>query len=237
VNTNNEYISENNLHRKLIYSITPFTLLDYPDKTACIMWFAGCNMRCSYCYNPEIVTGKGKYAFEDVKKFLLSRQNLLDAVVMSGGECLLSVGIIDIITEIKSLGYLIKIDTNGSRPEVLKDLIKNQLIDYVALDFKATKAKTFAITKADFYKEFITCLDVLLKSDIQYEVRTTLHSALLDQSDIQEMVKTLSELGYTGNYYVQHFRNESKTIGNPGPSICNFNVKDYSNHLIEVIVR
>ena len=222
---------------KLIYSITPFTLLDYPDKTACIIWFAGCNMRCTYCYNPEIVTGKGKYSFADVKKILLSRQNLLDAVVMSGGECLLSVGIKDIITEIKSLGYLIKIDTNGSRPEVLKDLIKNQLIDYVALDFKATKAKTFAITKADFYTEFILCLDVLLKSDIQYEVRTTLHSALLDQSDIQEMVKILAELGYSGKYYIQHFRNESKTIGNPGRSFCYFNVKDCSNEDIQIVLR
>lgn len=237
MSTNNEYISKNSYIRKLIYSITPFTLLDYPDKTACIIWFAGCNMRCTYCYNPEIVTGKGKYSFDDVKNFLLSRQYLLDAVVMSGGECLLSDGIIDIITEIKSMGYLVKIDTNGSRPETLKQLINKQLIDYVALDFKATKAKTFHITKSDFYAEFIASLGILLKSDIQFEVRTTIHSCLLDQSDIQEMINELSALGYSGKYYIQHFRNESETIGNPGPSFCSFNFIDCSNKIIEVIER
>lgn len=237
MSTNNEYISKNSYQRKLIYSITPFTLLDYPDKTACIIWFAGCNMRCTYCHNPEIVTGKGKYSFDDVKTFLLSRQHLLDAVVMSGGECLLSEGIIDIITEIKSMGYLVKVDTNGSRPETLKHLINKQLIDYVAMDFKATIAKTFHITKADFYAEFISCLDILLKSDIQFEVRTTVHSALLDQNDIDEMVITLEELGYRGKYYIQHFRNQSETIGNPGPSFCNFNFIDCSNKIIEVIER
>ncbi|MBK8373283.1 MAG: 4Fe-4S cluster-binding domain-containing protein [Saprospiraceae bacterium] len=79
-------------------------MLDYPDKTACILWFAGCNMRCSYCYNPEIVSGKGKYSFEDIKIFLHSRKHLLDAVVLSGGECLLSNGIKDIIMEIKAVG-------------------------------------------------------------------------------------------------------------------------------------
>lgn len=237
MNTNNEYISKNSYQRKLIYSITPFTLLDYPDKTACIIWFAGCNMRCTYCYNPEIVTGKGEYSFADVKKFLLSRQHLLDAVVMSGGECLLSEGIIDIITEIKSMGYLVKVDTNGSRPKILKQLINNQLIDYVALDFKATKAKTFQITKADFYAEFVSCLDILLKSDIQFEVRTTVHSALLDQNDIDEMVLTLTELGYRGKYYIQHYRNESETIGNPGPSFINFNVKNCINQDIQIILR
>lgn len=237
MSTNNEYILKNSYRRKLIYSITPFSLLDYPDKTACIIWFAGCNMRCTYCYNPEIVTGKGKYSFDDVKKFLLSRQHLLDAVVMSGGECLLSDGIIDIITEIKSLGYLVKIDTNGSRPETLKQLINKQLIDCVALDFKATKAKVFQITKADFYAEFVSCLDILLKSDIQFEVRTTIHSCLLDQSDIQEMINVLSALGYRGKYYIQQFRNGSVTIGNPGISYYDFNIIDCSNEMTEVVER
>ena len=194
-------------------------------------------MRCTYCYNPEIVTGKGKYTFEDVRKFLVSRQDLLDAVVMSGGECLLSDGIKDIIAEIKYLGYLVKVDTNGSKPEMLQDLINKQMIDYVALDFKATKAKTFHITQADFYAEFMASLEILLQSDIQYEVRTTIHSALLDKGDIQEMANILQEMGYNGKYYIQHFRNGSVTIGNPGLSYCDFNIINCSNEMIEVVER
>lgn len=237
MNTNKEYISKSSLHRKLIYSISSFTLLDYPDKAACILWFAGCNMRCSYCYNPEIVTGKGKYTFEDIRKFLISRQHLLDAVVMSGGECLLSDGIKDIIGEIKSLGYLVKIDTNGSKPEILKDLINNQLIDYVALDFKATKAKMFQITKADFYSEFMASLDILLQSDIQYEVRTTVHSALLDQTDIQEMGTILSKLGYSGKYFIQHFRNGTPTLGDLEKSTNSYVDLTIKSENIDLIFR
>lgn len=237
MSTNKEYISKNNLQRKLIYNYTPFTLLDYPDKTACILWFAGCNMRCSYCYNPEIVNGKGKLSFEEVKTFLQSRKQFLDAVVLSGGECLLSEGIVDIIFEIKKMGFLIKVDTNASRPELLRNLIKNELIDYVSLDFKATKAKIFNVTKSDFYGEFISSLQILLDSNIKYEVRTTIHSVLLDRGDISEMVNILSDLGYRGKYFIQNFRNHSQTLGNPGPSFYNFNLIECSNDLIQVLER
>lgn len=237
MSTNKEYISKNNLQRKLIYSHTPFTLLDYPDKAACILWFAGCNMRCSYCYNPEIVNGKGKLSFEEIKKFLNSRKQLLDAVVLSGGECLLSEGIMDIIIELKKMGFLVKVDTNASRPELLRNLIENKLIDYVSLDFKATKAKIFNVTKTDFYGEFISSLLILLNSNIHYEVRTTIHSVLLDRDDISEMVSILAELGYRGKYYVQNFRNHSQTLGNPGPSFYLFNPGECSNELIQVVER
>jgi pyruvate formate lyase activating enzyme len=126
-----------------IYSITPFTLLDYPQRSACILWFAGCNMRCLYCYNPEIVFGKGSISFEKALQFIKNRVQLLDAVVFSGGECLLHKKAISFITKVKKMGFLIKIDTNGSQPKVLEELIQKELIDYVALDFNATKQHTF----------------------------------------------------------------------------------------------
>jgi len=194
-------------------------------------------MRCCYCYNPEIVKGKGKYSFYDAKQFLLSRLNLLDGVVMSGGECLLSDGIIDIIAEIKSMGYLVKVDTNGSKPETLRHLINRKLIDYVSLDFKATKAKTPYITKAEFYLEFTSCLNLLINSDIQCEVRTTIHSALLDSFDIEEMVQILDSFGYDGKYYLQHFRNGHETIGNPGISQYNFRANELIYNNIEIVER
>ena len=88
---------------KPIYNITPFTLLDYPDKSACIIWYSGCNMRCLYCYNPEIVLGKGSTSFPEAISFLQKRQGLLDAVVFSGGECLLHKNIVAQIKEIKEI--------------------------------------------------------------------------------------------------------------------------------------
>ena len=137
-----------------IYSITPFTLLDYAHKSACILWFAGCNMRCLYCYNPEIVLGKGTISFEKTLTFLNSRKYLLDAVVFSGGECLLHKNILELITEVKKMGFLVKIDTNGSKPAVLRELLKKRLIDYVALDFKALPAHFKKITQSNFFLPF-----------------------------------------------------------------------------------
>ena len=159
--------------------ITPFTLLDYPHKSACILWFAGCNMRCLYCYNPEIVLGKGTLSFEKILSFLHTRKNLLDAVVFSGGECLLHKKIIPLITEVKKMGFLVKVDTNGSSPEVMQNLINKDLIDYIALDFKGPKSKFQAITLSDLYDSFEKTLDLILLAKIPFEVRTTYHSDLL----------------------------------------------------------
>ena len=133
-----------------IYSITPFTLLDYPHQSACILWFAGCNMRCLYCYNPEIVLGKGKLTFQHALDFLHTRKNLLDAVVFSGGECLLHKNCLEFIATVKKMGFLVKIDTNGSKPKVLHTLLHQQTIDYIALDFKSLPNTFEKITQSNF---------------------------------------------------------------------------------------
>nr|WP_294775604.1 anaerobic ribonucleoside-triphosphate reductase activating protein [uncultured Flavobacterium sp.] len=198
---------------KSVSNITPFTLLDYPDKTACILWYAGCNMRCLYCYNPEIVFGKGKFTFSEMISFLESRKGLLDAVVFSGGECLLHKDIEEQIQTIKKMGFLVKVDTNGSKPEVLKSLIKQNLIDYVALDFKSTKESFHTITQSDLFDQFEKSLQLLLEANIAFEVRTTYHSELLAQEELQEMIEYLKYNEYTGTYYIQHFRNNVETIG------------------------
>jgi len=151
---------------KPIYSITPFTLLDYPDKTACILWFAGCNMRCLYCYNPDIVLGKGKLTFQDVFTFVEKRKKLLDGVVLSGGECTLHPHIDWLMKELKNRGLKVKIDTNGSRPTVLNKLLSENLIDYVALDFKALKNNYYDITKSTLFNKFKASLNLLNQSSI-----------------------------------------------------------------------
>lgn len=220
-----------------IYSLTPFSLLDYPDKMACILWFAGCNMRCLYCYNPEIVHGKGTISFEKTLSFLLSRKNLLDAVVFSGGECVMHKNIIPLITEVKKLGFLVKIDTNGSSPDVMQKLLFQHLVNYVALDFKAPKSKFKAITKSDLYEPFEKTLDLILKAKIPFEVRTTYHSDLLTEEDLMGMVHFLESKNYVGNYYIQYFKNNVNTLSKLNHSNNRIDCKKLSTPTIKIILR
>jgi pyruvate formate lyase activating enzyme len=193
-------------------NISPFTLLDFPDKTACILWFAGCNMRCQYCYNPEIVFSNGKISYEKALVFLKKRIGLLDGVVFSGGECTLSKGFVAFVEKVKNLGFQIKIDTNGSRPDIIKELIDNNLVDYIALDFKAPAEKYFEITKSKLFHRFEQTLERLISSKIQFEVRTTIHEDLLSIKELKKMTQNLVAKKYQGTYYLQHFINDSDTI-------------------------
>ena len=220
-----------------IYSITPFTLLDYAHKSACILWFAGCNMRCLYCYNPEIVLGKGTISFEKALAFLYSRKNLLDAVVFSGGECLLHKNSIQHITEVKKMNFLVKIDTNGSRPEVLQQLLENELIDYVALDFKAMPVHFEKITQSNLFLPFEKSLHLLVESGLPFEVRTTVHSDLIDRKHIQAMIQYLEKQNYQGNYYIQHFVNGVTTLEKLGYSIRELENENLSTAHIKVHFR
>lgn len=202
-----------------IYNITPFTLLDYPDKTACIIWFAGCNMKCPYCYNPEIVLGKGKISFSDSLTFIEKRRNLLDGVVLSGGECTMHHGIEQYATEIKAMKMLVKIDTNGSHPEKLSALIKGNLVDYVALDFKSLSSGFHKVTKSNLFEQFAESLELLITSGIPFEVRTTYHAGLLSSFDIQKMAHFLDKKKYKGNYYIQNFVGNKHTLGDMDYSV------------------
>jgi pyruvate formate lyase activating enzyme len=237
VNTNNELISLKENVSKPIYSLTPFTLLDYPHKSACILWFAGCNMRCLYCYNPEIVLGKGSLTFEKILSFLQSRKNLLDAVVFSGGECLLHKKIVDLIIQVKKMGFLVKIDTNGSSPKVIRQLLNQNLVDYIALDYKAPKSKFQSITKSNLYDSFEETLDLILMAKIPFEVRTTYHSYLLTEEDLAGMVCYLEKKKYVGHYYIQYFRNDVETLSKLERSNNSIDFEKLSTNSIQIILR
>jgi pyruvate formate lyase activating enzyme len=193
-------------------------MLDFPDRTACILCFAGCNMRCQYCYNPAIVLGKGKKSFSDALAFLASRKGLLDGVVLSGGECSSHRGLPNFIREIKEMGMLVKMDTNGSNPEKLRFLLDYKMLDYVALDFKAPKEKFQTITQSNLYSSFEESLELLIQSNLLFEVRTTVHSALLNEADIAQMATYLSSKNYRGNYYIQYFKENVPTMNSLGSS-------------------
>lgn len=237
MNTNNEFILVKESAVKAIYSITPFTLLDYPHKTACILWFAGCNMRCLYCYNPEIVLGKGKISFDEALLFLNSRKNLLDGVVLSGGECTSHKRLEPFLQKIKAMGFSVKIDTNGSNPQILSDLINKNLIDYVALDFKALPDKFNSITQSNLFEDFNKSLQLLLQYKVKFELRTTYHSELLNENDLKKMIQFLENQNYVGHFFIQHFINNVETIGDLENSKRNIQAIKFSTRSIKVDFR
>lgn len=200
-----------------VYDITAFTALDFPDHLAAILWFAGCNLACGYCYNLHIVDSRGRITAKEVFDFLRSRVGFLEGVVLSGGEATNCKNIIDYADAIKKLGYKVKLDTNGTNPEVLANLLKLDLIDYVAIDFKAPKHKWQLVTnRSDAgFDKFLESFELLKSSKVEFEVRTTFHSDLLDLEDIKEMVSFLD--GYNRPLFVQEFR-DAPTIGNLGSS-------------------
>ena len=197
---------ENNLlNDKIVYDLTKFTHLDFPDHLACIIWFAGCNMRCDYCYNNDIVFAKrGKYSLNDILDFLNSRIGLLEGVVLSGGEAT-DYDLVTFCKEVKKLGFLIKLDTNGTNFENLQNLCELNLIDYIALDYKAPEYKYKQVTKSNKFSEFSKSLRYLIKSGINFEIRTTVHTDLLNEDDINYMIDDLKSRGYSKTYFLQNF--------------------------------
>ena len=233
MNINNENSS---LNTKVIYDITKFTHLDYPKYLACIVWFSGCNMRCDYCYNKDIVFAKeSKYSFREILNFLKKRVNLLDGVVLSGGEATTH-NLIEFCKAIKELGFKIKLDTNGTNFLQIKKLIDLDLIDFIALDYKAPKEKFKQITHLNRYDNFFKTLDFLIKIDFDFEARTTLHNDLLDENDINLIIDDLKSRGYTKKYYIQMFLDTFTTIANLKAPKNSFKKSQISNDL-EVVYR
>ncbi|WP_457563035.1 anaerobic ribonucleoside-triphosphate reductase activating protein [Caminibacter pacificus] len=201
-----------------IFSFQKFSTLDFPGRLAAIIWFSGCNMRCPYCYNKDVVFGEKRIEEDEILVFLKKRVGLLDGISFTGGEATLYKNLIPFSQKIKDLGFDIKLDTNGLNFDVIRNMVEKNLVDYIALDFKAPPEKFELITKNRHYEKFEKTLDFLIGSDVDFEVRTTVHTALLDENDINEIIKILHQKGYKGTYYLQnYFETEKETIGNIGP--------------------
>ena len=198
-----------------IADITPLTLLDFPNKVACIFWLGGCNLFCQYCYNVSLVQNAvpGTGGRTDYLNFLRDRVGFLDGVVLSGGECTLCPDLIPICREIRQLGFAIKIDTNGTRPSVVKSLVEEGLCDYIALDYKAPAEQYGAVTgRPGLFPFFSRTLDYLIASKIPFEVRTTVHPDLLTEDHVNTIIRDLTKRGYEGNYFVQNFYQTTQTL-------------------------
>lgn len=214
-----------------LFGITPFTTLDYPDKIAAIAWFAGCNLRCAYCYNAPIVLDKGKIDEEEFCAFLDKRINKLDGIVFSGGECTISRSFLNLAREVKKRGFSLKVDTNGTNLGILNTAIDENLIDYIALDFKAHAQKYRKVTSSNLYFEFTRTLEYLISINFNFEVRTTVHSDLLNEDDISNMAEILYEKGYRGDYFLQNFLNTGDNLGNLKEPKNNFDISKVTSKL------
>jgi len=181
----------------VIAGLQKMTLLDYPGKVACTVFLQGCNFRCPFCHNRDLLDAAPEtIPTDELLAFLKKRQGLLDAVCISGGEPTLHPDLEALIREIKTLGYAVKLDTNGSRPDVLKRLAAQGLVDHVAMDIKnspALYAQTCGLPRLTL-AHTEECIRFLLAGTVSYELRTTVVTPLHTEASVLEMGQWLAGL-------------------------------------------
>jgi len=190
------------------------TLIDYPGKIATTVFLMGCNFRCPFCYSTELVLpakmkNQPKISQADFFNFLKRKKDLLDGVVVCGGEPTIHQDLPEFVKEIKKLGFLVKLDTNGSNPEMLEKLIRRELLDYIAMDIKAPKEKYDFLSGAkDSVAKIERSINLLKKEKIEYEFRTTVAPGLLKE-DILKIVKWISP---ARRYFLQEVKLDKEII-------------------------
>ncbi|GBE35972.1 pyruvate formate-lyase 1-activating enzyme [bacterium BMS3Bbin07] len=191
-----------------IGGLQKFSLIDYPGKISAIVFMQGCNFRCAYCYNRELVCPhlfKEPIPENEILSFLDSRKGLLNGVVVTGGEPLLQDDLGEFLGQVKAMGYQIKLDTNGSRPDRLEPLISKGLVDYMAMDYKAPLSRYPGVTGVEIDKERIRrSIEVITGSGLSYEMRTTVFSGL-EMSDLLDMMMELQSMNVE-SYFLQLFK-------------------------------
>ena len=169
------------------------TLLDFPGRVACTVFTGGCNFRCPFCHNARLVTEQDceeRVSEEEFFSFLTKRQGILDGVCVTGGEPLLQKDILPFLARIRELGFLVKLDTNGSRPDVLAQILDARLVDYIAMDLKNSKEKYAMTCGLDTYPEAIDeSIAMIMRSGVAYEFRTTVVREFHTSEDMVAMAK------------------------------------------------
>lgn len=190
----------------IIHGLQKMTLLDYPGRVACTVFFGGCDMRCPFCHNAELLDGKAPPVMNDdeLLSFLKKRQGLLDGVAITGGEPTLQKDLPDMARRIRELGYDIKLDTNGLHPDVLGRMIREGLVQYVAMDIKNSQeryADTAGLKEMDLapVRESVS---LLMEGRTEYEFRTTVVAELHDDRSFSGIGKWIKGAAH---YYLQKF--------------------------------
>lgn len=196
-----------------IAGIQRLSLLDYPGKLCCIVFLPGCNLRCPFCHNAEIVTHETNTISENsILQFIESRKGVLDGVCITGGEPTLQKDLPEFIQKIRDIGLSVKLDTNGTAPETLQYILDNNLVDYVAMDIKTRLDKyPIAVGVENFLTDKIQkSIEILLNSDIDYEFRTTVSRGIVELEDIDSICHTIKG---AKAYYLQKFVNSGNLVG------------------------
>ncbi len=204
------------------------TLLDYPGHLACILFTQGCNFACPYCHNSELIqnTGLSSVEQQEILQYLDKRKGILEGVVISGGEPLIHNDIVDLLRKIKTLGLKIKLDTNGTNPVLLKRIIDEKLVDYIAMDIKNSPDKyelTCGISHI-FIGDIMQCIVLIQKSGIDHEFRTTVVDEFHTLQDIETILKMI---GSTSKYYIQNFQNSE--------NVLNHNLHSFSDEKLNLL--
>lgn len=189
------------------------TVLDYPEHVACILFTKGCNFRCPFCHNSFLVNMENaeNHTEQDILAFLEKRKSVMDGVSISGGEPLMHKELEDFLVKVKALGYDVKVDTNGSYPEILKALVNKGLVDYVAMDIKNTRKKYDLTSGVSAQIEKIEeSIDFLLQSGIDYEFRTTVTQEFHTPQDIEQIAKRICG---AKRYFIQNFVDSGHILG------------------------
>jgi len=247
----------------IIGGLQKFSLLDYPEHLSAIIFTQGCNFKCQYCYNPMLVgsikpskfnhisskrkneektKGHSLILEDDLFVFLKKRSGKLDAAVITGGEPTLHKDLPIFIKKIKELGYKVKLDTNGTNPKMIKKLIKENLLDYIAMDLKTSFEKYDLITgvKPDL-ENIKKSVRIIIESGLDYEFRTTLVPKLVEISDIKAMGEILKE---AQKWYLQKFQSDKELVNEefvglagPGDKEMEKMRKEAQKHVKECMIR
>jgi pyruvate formate lyase activating enzyme len=190
----------------LIGGVEKTSLLDYPEKLTAVVFTIGCNFRCGYCHNPELVKLKEDSKTLDEADFfayLEKRKGLLDAVTITGGEPTLQTDLYEFIKKIKDMGYLVKLDTNGTNPEILEKLLAENLLDYIAMDIKNSIENYNKVVRNFITQEkILKSISLIMNSGVDYEFRTTVLKCLISIEDFEKIGETIKG---AKKYFIQKF--------------------------------
>ncbi len=215
----------------LIGGLQKLTLIDYPGKVAAVVFTYGCNFACSFCHNPELVDAKLKYknifiSEEEFFEFLDKRKWQIEGVCITGGEPTLHRDLPEFITKIKALGFLVKLDSNGTNPEVLENLINKKMVDYIAMDIKAPLERYQEITnrQVDLAKIKKSIRMIIDKAgDYDYEFRSTVVPGFHKAEDIKAMVQLIKG---AKKYYLQNFISQGKILNSDWQNKASFSKEE-----------
>ncbi len=229
----------------VIGGVKKTSLLDYPDKVSAIVFTQGCNFNCGYCHNPSLLEFKSKndiISTDVFFDFLSQRKGKLDGVVVTGGEPTLQKDLKPFIQKIKEMDFLVKLDTNGTNPDIVKDLLNDNLVDYIAMDIKAPIEKYPEVINAKINPELIKrSINIIINANIDYEFRTTVLPSLISVEDLERIGIIIQG---AKKYFLQKFVVQSEINNSDLINEKNYSDEDYekikqmlSSYIKEVYVR